>query len=357
MSPRRARKFGLIGTITKDFISSEPDPGTVKAGDRNEALSTGAINERAPGKLAGGVSAATPASIRGPGEAPGESVRLGGILYQAAALCGFDEDVHLHSNVGLDLLDEVKAAIGAWTTLRASGIRPVPGAGNRVHLHYPLNGERHETLESVVSGLDPEPIRRELPQYDFLIAVINSGFDIELEDWRGIVRSARCPVWLDVHSLVLTKVLNAERRYRALPEWHDWVEGVAYLQANRKEAACLLGRPDGPEGWPSADSGEAIRFSEEAFAAGVRAVFLTLGNEGALVMTPAGRKIIPSPRAGRPVDTTGCGDVFCAVAASALARGEDPFDAAERGVDLAARAASVSGIQATYELARLFAQR
>jgi len=357
MSPRRARKFGLIGTITKDFISSEQDPGTGKAWDRNDPPPTGTINKGVPRELAGSVPAGASASVRASAEAQGKNAKLGGILYQAAALCGLGEDVSLHSNVGLDLLDEVKAATGAWTTLRPSGIRPVPGAGNRVHLRYPLKGERREILESAVCALDPEPILRELPQLDFLIAVINSGFDIEPEDWRAIVRSARCPAWLDIHSLVLTRILSAERRYRALPEWREWVEGIAYLQANRKEAACMLGRPDEAEGWPSADSPDAVRFSEEAFAVGVRAVFLTLGKEGALVMTPAGRKIIPPPQAGRPVDTTGCGDVFCAVAASALARGEDPFDAAERGVDLAGRAASVSGIQATYELARLFAQR
>jgi len=355
MSPRRARKFGLIGTITKDFITS--DPGVARGRGRKEkGIVSGAVPDTAHGKLPKSFSGHVPGSLLGTGKWSAESVRLGGILYQAAALCGFNEEVLLYSNVGQELLDEVIAVIGGWTTLRTSGIRPVAGPGNRVHLHYPGKGERREILESTVCGLDSEPILHDLPRLDFLIAAINSGFDIELKDWRRILGEARNPTWLDIHSLVLTKVLNAERQYRALPDWREWVEGVAYLQANRKEAACMLGRPDEEEDWPPADSEEMGRFSEEAFAVGVRAMFLTLGKEGVLVMTPGARAIIPSPRASHLIDTTGCGDVFCAAAAARLARGEDPFVAAEHGVDLASRAASVSGIQGTYELARLFAQ-
>jgi len=336
MSPKRARKFGLIGTITKDFITSDPAAGPEEI--------------RLPDQAGGAesVSGAVPVS--------GQEARagLGGVLYQAGVLCGLNEDVHLHTVCGQELRDEVQSIIRNWPTLYPSGIRTVPGPGNRVRLHYPEKGERLEILESVGPGLDPAGIFGELPLLDFLILVVNSGHDIAAGDWQKIVRGARCPAWLDVHSLPLTPVLHVERRYRALPGWRDWAEGVAYLQANRKEVACMLGRPDEAEGWPSADSDETIRFADAAFEIGVRAVFLTLGKDGASVMTPGVRKIIPSLPVDRLADTTGCGDVFCAATATKLARGEDPFEAAAFGVRLASRAAAVLGIEATFYLARQF---
>lgn len=342
MSPRRARRFGLIGTITKDFITSDST-----AGPRKEK---GTVHGTVHGTIPKNILGSVPGTVPGRGRAA--CIGLGGVLYQAAVLCGLNEDVILHTNVGRELQDEVRAVVDGWPTLRTSGVRPFPGPGNRVRLHYPDRGERREVLESAVPALDPVPILHDLPRLDFLIMVINSGFDIEVGDWRQIVRAARCPAWLDIHSLVLTKVLNAERRYRALPEWREWAEGVAYLQANRKEVACMLGRPDEAEDWPSADSGEMRRFADTAFEIGVRAVLLTLGKEGALVMTPAVRRIIPSPPVDRLVDTTGCGDVFCSATATKLVRGEDPFEAAAYGVALASRAAAVSGVLETYELAR-----
>ncbi len=84
----------------------------------------------------------------------GRSIKgIGGILYQAAVLCGLREDVFLYTNLGEELAADVEEKIRSWSTLRRDGINRVPGPGNQVHLHYPERGERIET--------DAELLRRE----------------------------------------------------------------------------------------------------------------------------------------------------------------------------------------------------
>jgi hypothetical protein len=314
-------RFGLIGTITSDHIVVEDRP-------------------------------------------PLRS--LGGILYQAAVLCGLGEDVELFSNCGEELRAEIEAATAGWRTLRREGVVFVPGPGNQVHLRYSERlKEREEVLASAVPALAPEPVIAALPRLDMLLMVFNSGFELRLEDWRRIVAAERRAIWLDVHSLVLAKIVGSHRDYVAVPDWRDWVAGVSYLQANRQELSSLRGHP---ERWPS--RAEIESFAGQAFDVGVRAVMVTLGKDGVLLLTPGARgaagvgaiagagtaarpivRHIQAPAADRVVDATGCGDVFCAAAMRLLARGASIAEAAEAGVVLASEAVGLAGITETFGLA------
>lgn len=302
LTEKKSRRFALLGTITHDVITQAS--GRVLSGE-------------------------------------------GGILYQAAGLCGLGQHVTLYAQVGGDILPRVKPVIERWPTCDSSKIRVVPGPGNKVFLHYPERGERIEVLESHVAPLRPDLLLKELPGMSFLIMVINSGFDIALRDWRRVVRRAECPIWFDFHSLALELEVHKPRRYRALPEWRDWAEGTTYLQANLKEVASMLGEPDET---PSRE--RLSRYRDQAFELGIRAAFITLGEEGVLVLLPGRLKKVSSAAARRVVDTTGCGDVFCSGAAASLASGADPVEAAAFGAELASEAAGVSGVEQTYQLVR-----
>jgi sugar/nucleoside kinase (ribokinase family) len=272
---------------------------------------------------------------------------VGGILYQAAGLCALDLEVALFANVGEDYEAEARAVTEHWPGCHTDGLRTVPGPGNRVFLHYPARGERVEVLRSHVPPLDPQRVIDGLPGCRMLISVINSGFDIGLAAWRRIADAAACPVWFDIHSLALTQVVGGTRRYRPLPEWPDWVAGVTYLQANVQEVASMLGDPEtlpGPEG--------ILGFGRTAMDLGVRAVFLTMGKDGAMVLTHDGTRRVGCREQGRVVDTTGCGDIFCAGAAAMLALGSAPGAAAAFGVELASEAIGAAGVLNTYELIR-----
>lgn len=293
-------KFGLIGTITHDVIAFESGP-----------------------------------TIEG----------IGGVLYQAAVLCGLGKDVFLHSNLGHELAGDVDGVIKGWSTLHKEGIQQVQGPGNQVKLFYPQKGERVEVLKSVVPPLNPAQLIKDLPEFEMLLLIMNSGFDIELKDWQKIVRSASCPIWLDIHSLALAKNLGVPREYISLSEWREWTEGVSYLQANRQEVASMLGFTQ-----KIISEDDIADFGNKAFNIGVKAVFITLGKEGGIVLTPEGSKKIASSEANTIVDTTGCGDVFCAATAAKLVGGEDPFSAASFGLELATKAVSLKGIEETYSM-------
>ena len=168
---------------------------------------------------------------------------LGGILYHAAALCGLGQSVRLIAHAGESLKRDLAALADRWPGLDISRLAWVSGEGNRVHLHYPQEGEREEVLRSVVPPLQVPQVLPSLRELDFLIFVASSGMDISLADWRAVCRACSFPVWFDVHSLVLSRVVGKPRVYIPLKDWMDWTEGAAYIQANRVEAGCMLGHP------------------------------------------------------------------------------------------------------------------
>jgi hypothetical protein len=296
------REIGLIGTITYDVITS--DAGDVYRG-------------------------------------------LGGILYQAAVLSALEKNVLLFTNLGRELASHVEKATQNWPYLGKEGVKLVPGPGNHVHLHYPEKGERREILESVVPPLDPLDILLRLRRLQMIVSVFNSGFDITLSSWRRIVDAAICPVWLDFHSLVLSRELNAPRKLLSTIPWKNWARGVTYLQVNRAELCCLLGCVE-----QELSGKEVELFGQSAFDMGLRAVFITLGRNGVWVLTPGQTRIIVPPHADSIEDTTGCGDVFCARTVKDLAEGAELFSAAEAGVELATQATSAKGVEETFKLVR-----
>jgi hypothetical protein len=270
---------------------------------------------------------------------------LGGILYQAAVLCAMGFDVNLYTNLGLKLEPDVRRLTKEWKTLHKETINRVPGPGNRVFLDYPAGRERVEVLRSVVPPVSPGRILDDLPRMNFLMMVLNSGFDIELEDWKRLKKKAECPVWLDIHSLVLERKIGEPREYVPILDWRQWVEGIDYLQANKAEVGALLGNPGKMPGL-----GELKSFGDEAFHLGVKALFLTLGKEGVFLLEKKGGRIIRAKQGDDEVDSTGCGDVLGAGAAAYLIQGHEPFRAALHGLRIASTAVSLCGVSPIFQM-------
>ncbi|MBD3413665.1 MAG: hypothetical protein GF421_04435 [Candidatus Aminicenantes bacterium] len=274
---------------------------------------------------------------------------LGGVLYPASVLCGLQKNVCLMTNMAEDLASDVFRMVQCWPTMQLSEIKRVSGPGNRVHLFYPEQGERQEVLKSAVPPLKPERIINRLPGLDFLVLLMISGLDITLKNWNKIKKKAKCPLWMDVHSLALSPELGQIRKYTSIENWPEWVSGVDYVQANQKEAASMMGHPE-----RNPDEEELSFFGQSVLKQGVKAVFITLGEKGILVISPEGNRMMRSDENSDVVDTTGCGDVFCGAAASVLAEGRKVTDAVRFGLKLASRAAGRAGIQDTYQMAQEF---
>ncbi len=115
--------------------------------------------------------------------------------------------------------------------------------------------------------------------------------------------------------------------YRPAPA--DLLLRVDLLIANESESAGLTGQPvDGIEG--------AVRAGKSILARGPRAVVVTLGALGAVVVTANEEEHVGAPHV-EPVDTTGAGDAFVGALAAHLAAG-DPLVRAVRSGTIAGSA-------------------
>ena len=105
-------------------------------------------------------------------------------------------------------------------------------------------------------------------------------------------------------------------------------------------SAALLGCPG-----KNLDLAEIENFGVLVCEMGIKAVFVTLGEEGVLLMDKKGSRNIDVIEGNSVIDTTGCGDVFCAGTVACLSEGRDPFEAAGYGMKMASTAVSMRGIK------------
>jgi len=116
------------------------------------------------------------------------------------------------------------------------------------------------------------------------------------------------------------------------------LSNVDVLVPNRTELGVLCGSPE-PQ-----TIDEAARLA--AMIDGPRAVVVTLGSDGALLVEGGEAIHVPSVLV-EPVDPTGAGDAFCAGIADALVRGESTEDAVRWAVRCGAAATLRWGAQAS----------
>jgi len=117
----------------------------------------------------------------------------------------------------------------------------------------------------------------------------------------------------------------------AAPLPADLLAKVDVLVPNRGELEQLVGSAD----------------PEAARRLGVAAVVVTLGGDGALVVTDDASTHVPAPVV-EVVDTTGAGDAFCGALAAGLASGADLVAAVRRAVVVAAMSTTKPGARGGY---------
>ena len=117
------------------------------------------------------------------------------------------------------------------------------------------------------------------------------------------------------------------------------------LMANEHEAALVLQQLgyDVTE----EDSKNPEKLAADLLDAGFASVVLTLGAAGALVATPEGSELVPSPKV-TAIDTTGAGDAFAGALVARLDAGDSLLEAAHHAVRVAAYAVTGRGAQDSY---------
>ena len=276
-------------------------------------------------------------TIHGRDPSQGVIEEWGGIAYALAALDAVlaDEWVIVPLiKVGRDLAPRANDFLRSLHHI-VPGTRfiEVPVQNNRVTLRY-LDARRR--CEHLQGGVPPwtwselGPMVRDL---DALYVNFISGFELDLETARLLRNGFPRFVYADLHSLFLGKEPDGTRVLQPLPDAPNWFGCFDVVQLNDEELAQL-----GPE---------PLAIAAAALGAGCTALCVTGGDRGVVYFT--GRPIRTARLPADAIvadgigDPTGCGDVFGATAAAALAQGTALEEALQLGNRLAARNLSMRG--------------
>ncbi|MBG0833029.1 carbohydrate kinase family protein [Planomonospora sp. ID67723] len=200
----------------------------------------------------------------------------------------------------------------------AASILPIRPDGGRPSFHVP-----GANLGLSPADLDPARIRGakilHLGGMDVTWGLHDPGFLALLDEARG----AGTVVTMDLLSNMPDLMQGAR----------VFLRHVDYLLPNEEQALMMSG---------AADAEEA---AAKLLGDGPKGVLVTLGGEGSLVATASGIARIPALDVP-VVDTTGCGDAYCAGFIAGLAAGRDVLGAASLGTAVAARVAGGLGSDA-----------
>ncbi|GIW10857.1 MAG: ribokinase [Dehalococcoidia bacterium] len=209
---------------------------------------------------------------------------------QAVAAARLGARVNLVGRVGSDRDGRLLRA-----SLRASGVgirylQPVAGPSGVAVVLVAADGENQIVVVPGANGLlapaDIEAAATAITRSDLVVAVLEVPL-ATVEAAFALARRAGRPT-----------LLNAAP---ATPDARALLGLTTVLVVNEPELATLLGRPVSP-----GEEGEA---AANLLSAGPAAVIVTLGERGALVVTPAGQQLVPA-FAVTVVDTTAAGDAF-----------------------------------------------
>lgn len=274
----------------------------------------------------------------------------GGITYGLAALdAALPEDWEIVPimKVGADLAARARQQISTLRRLAPdAALVEVPHPNSRVELHYLSEERRTERTWGGAPGWSWPALQPliETSKLDALYVNFLSGWELDLETMRAIRAAFAGPIYCDLHMLLTYVQADGMRAMRALPDVAAWCACFDFLQVNEDEMTMLAPDP--------------MALSATALAAGVSALFVTLGKRGAVYFArpgfeaiddlrratsdrprvergsafegPIRTALVPGEDAHVPeleVDPTGCGDVWGATCFSRLLGGDKLLDA------------------------------
>ena len=270
----------------------------------------------------------------------------GGITYSLGAL-----DAALPASweivpvmkIGYDLAPQAREYLSTLRRLSSdAALLEVPYPNNRVELRYFSDERRTETLSGGVPGWNWAALKPliEDARLDALYVNFLSGWELDLETALALRAQFPGPTYADLHMLVMAVQSDGLRVPRPLSNVREWCGCFDFLQVNEDEIQMLAPDP--------------MALAATALHAGAHCLMVTLGKRGAVYFAehgfdslaswgrprdaapaPIRTALVPAEAVQRPVDPTGCGDVWGATCFSRLLAG-DNLDAAFRAAHRAA---------------------
>ncbi len=272
----------------------------------------------------------------------------GGITYSLSALDAAlprDWEIVPIMKIGSDLAERGHQFIqGLQRMAPDASLIEVPHPNNRVELRYFSDERRTETLTGGVPGwnwLALKPLIDEA-RVDALYVNFLSGWEMDLETAQALRGAFRGPMYADLHMLVMAVQADGVRVPRPLSHVREWCGCFDLLQANEDEIQMMAPDP--------------MALAATALHAGASCLAVTLASRGAVYFADAGfdrlgdlqrkelsaagaikTELVPAERVAKPLDPTGCGDVWGATYFSRLLAGDNLGDAIRAAHRAAAR--------------------
>ena len=265
---------------------------------------------------------------------------FGGITYNAAALSsvvGDGDAVRPLSNVGEDRYDAVLAAFSGMPHVDVSGLTKTPGHLMHVALTWLTEAKRDEKALYRMPPYDL-PTLAKAGDCDGVHVNFIHGTELDIKTLAAFRAQFSGLLSLDVHNAISEWHEDGTRSCVGFQEWPDWVAHFDTVQCNEFEVDAMFERS-------VTTRQDYIAAAKEICAAGPRAVSVTLGPEGAVMVHRKDEDfflididVLPPKKA---VDTTGCGDSFSAGFLIGMLTHDDPATAL-------ACASVVAGVNSRY---------
>jgi ribokinase len=292
------------------MTDDEPDPSIAVVGSYNHDMSVTVPDIPVPGETVMGKNFEQNAGGKGSNQAIA-AARGGG-------------DVSFIGAVGDDRFGESARELWAEEAIDDSGVLTVDAPTGAALIHVEEGGENAIAVapgaNHELDGADVRNASAAIENADVLLTQLETP----LESVEGGVSAA---------GEEDTEVILDPAPAQELPD--DLLAAVDVATPNESEVRMLAGHD------PDADVDEE-RAARGVLERGVDAVVVTLGADGALVVTDDETVAVP-PIETEVVDTTGAGDAFNGSFAVARGEGADLIAAAERGVAAGAAACTERG--------------
>jgi len=273
----------------------------------------------------------------------GQSVeKYGCLVYTAAAIAsiaGAEAIVHTVSNVRKSDMENITDLLSDFPNIDLSYIRSDADQGDVINLTYIDQNRREERQTGFMNPILPRHIDGLLGSDAFVFVPI-TDFEVPLETLRFIRDNTDALIVFDAHGPTNCCNSHGERHHKFWIDRDRWLPYIDLLKMNLEEARCCWfegdHKSDARENTDELSIEELPKFAEHCLDHGVKALYITLDEEGCAVYFRAANgkmieHIVPRIVVDNVVDTTGCGDSFAGGLAFGYLWTDDYIKAAQYG--------------------------